>query len=384
MIKNILRWVIGLFILLISFASSGIGIICGILSAVLIIPLSADYIYKKNNVSKTFKVILPIIFLIISCSMVKPVTPAKDKVLVSIFYTDNCTYCEYAIEYFESLNNVTLKKYLVSNEENEILFEKVYKSFNYTNETIGYPFMIINDKAYIGYSDEVKTAIRETIGKDYADGKSYDYVANIEKPKEDKPEPNNENNDISTDNTNSEIQTTESNTNQVNNNTNTNVHESNPTNNSSNTQVSNSTNNDVNNTPAPEPSNETPSTPEPTPTPQPEEKKFTISSIDGIGKNFYSLHQRAYCRLDSLEVTIEPAYTATMNVKLKYKMTLLDSVGNAKYCEASVKMYDTNNLLLRNQHIVINGLEIGEQGYNTSSFYTDSDDTTFRIVVGDY
>lgn len=68
---NIIRYLIGFFFLLCALLSfKGLGVILGIVAVLMILPISANFIYSKIKIAKSLKIILPILFFIIAISFV--------------------------------------------------------------------------------------------------------------------------------------------------------------------------------------------------------------------------------------------------------------------------------------------------------------------------
>jgi len=66
MFLNIVRYLIGLFFFMFVFTTTGISLLLIILAVALILPITSKYIYRKINIPKALKIIIPIILIIIA------------------------------------------------------------------------------------------------------------------------------------------------------------------------------------------------------------------------------------------------------------------------------------------------------------------------------
>ena len=117
---------------------------------------------------KNLKRILLVLLLLV---MVVPFNTisAKEKVKVYIFRGEGCPHCQDAEDFFDSIKGDYGKYYrLISyevwnNEENSALMEATAKALN--TEASGVPFIVIGDKYYSGFTDnmgdEIKTKIKD-------------------------------------------------------------------------------------------------------------------------------------------------------------------------------------------------------------------------------
>lgn len=66
---DIVRYCVGLFCLLFTMSTKGIGIILILLAVALILPITSKFIYEKINIPKALKIIIPIVLIIVSMTM---------------------------------------------------------------------------------------------------------------------------------------------------------------------------------------------------------------------------------------------------------------------------------------------------------------------------
>lgn len=106
-----------------------------------------------------------------------------NKVNVYMFRGDTCSYCLKAITYFSEIvkdygdyfNLITYEVW--QNAVNAKLMEKVAKSFK--EEASGVPYIVIGDKTFTGYSDDMNGDIESQIKKMYNSTKKYDVMDDL-------------------------------------------------------------------------------------------------------------------------------------------------------------------------------------------------------------
>ena len=125
-------------------------------------------------------------FIITLLLILVPITAeAKSKYNVYLFYGDGCPHCAEEEEFFEGYlkenDDINLVKYEVWNsKENRELLVKVQDEIN--NHASGVPFLVIGDKAIIGYrSGSTNKDIENSINKYRSNKKKVDVVESIKK-----------------------------------------------------------------------------------------------------------------------------------------------------------------------------------------------------------
>lgn len=106
-----------------------------------------------------------------------------------------------------------------------------------------------------------------------------------------------------------------------------------------------------------------------------------ITSISGIGSNYAKYD--SVCRLDSLNASIETTVSG-LRLKYDYKMTKLEKGKIYTFCVATMKVYDSEGIVVSSKDLIIGDLEVGEQGKSSSSTYLNSSDTNFSIKIASY
>ena len=125
-------------------------------------------------------------FIITLLLILIPITAeAKSKYNVYLFYGDGCPHCAEEEEFFEGYlkenDDINLVKYEVWNsQENRELLVKVQDEIN--NHGSGVPFLVIGDKAIIGYrSGSTNKDIENSINKYRSNKKRVDVIESIKK-----------------------------------------------------------------------------------------------------------------------------------------------------------------------------------------------------------
>lgn len=114
-------------------------------------------------------------FLLLSLFMVTNLVFAKTNDL-KIFFLPACPHCHHALEFLENdlskqvPNLNIIKVNLQDNDNNIIEFKKALSKCNYTSG--GVPLILIKDKCFQGYSDNVKNDIEKIFISDKKEVKS--------------------------------------------------------------------------------------------------------------------------------------------------------------------------------------------------------------------
>jgi thiol-disulfide isomerase/thioredoxin len=104
---------------------------------------------------------------------------------VYIFSGNGCSYCESALDFFDSIEEeygdyFNLINYEVwYNEENSSLMYKVAEHFG--DDLSGVPYIVIGDVTFQGYSESYDEDIISAIKSQYKNRNSVDYVAELKK-----------------------------------------------------------------------------------------------------------------------------------------------------------------------------------------------------------
>ena len=111
---------------------------------------------------KIKKILLLTLFLILPFAKVE-----AQEVTVNVFYGDGCPHCAKEAKYLNVLkkelgDNIEIEKYEVwNNKENNNLLKEVRTTLNDDNE--GVPFVVIGNKYFNGYNDDIAKDIKKTI-----------------------------------------------------------------------------------------------------------------------------------------------------------------------------------------------------------------------------
>ncbi len=112
---------------------------------------------------------------------------SQDKVNVYIFRGSTCVYCLKAITYFASKadeykNYINLKTYEVwGNQDNNNLMSNVGNVLG--KEISGVPFIVIGNKSFDGYSEDMNEEIDQTIKNEFNKEKKYDVMDHLDEKK---------------------------------------------------------------------------------------------------------------------------------------------------------------------------------------------------------
>ena len=137
-----------------------------------------------NNKSNIKKIVLVFIIIIAFGGIIYLVNNKcnRPKINVYFFWGNGCPHCEQTKKFFDSIENTYGKYYNLvdfevwENEGNAEIMEEVGETLN--EEADGVPYLVIGNKSFIGFSDEIGIEIKQEIKKQY---KSDDYV-DIVKP----------------------------------------------------------------------------------------------------------------------------------------------------------------------------------------------------------
>ena len=111
---------------------------------------------------KIKKILLLTLFLILPFAKVE-----AQEVTINVFYGDGCPHCAKEDKYLNVLkkelgDNIEIEKYEVwNNKENNNLLKEVRTTLNDDNE--GVPFVVIGNKYFNGYNDDIAKDIKKTI-----------------------------------------------------------------------------------------------------------------------------------------------------------------------------------------------------------------------------
>ena len=108
------------------------------------------------------------ILFILTLFLVLPFTKVNaEEVTVTLFYGDGCPHCSHEKQYLDILkyqlgDNLNIEQYEVwNNDENNELLSKVRATFN--DDNTGVPFLVIGNKFFSGYNDDIAKEIKKTI-----------------------------------------------------------------------------------------------------------------------------------------------------------------------------------------------------------------------------
>ena len=103
--------------------------------------------------------------------------PSEDsnKALIYLFYGDGCPHCAEFIDFLNNLDEKTKDKFVVlmyetwNNDKNADLMEEIMDEL-LPNEEPGVPFIMINDKKWLGYTESYENGILDAINNYNPDG----------------------------------------------------------------------------------------------------------------------------------------------------------------------------------------------------------------------
>ena len=114
-----------------------------------------------------------ILFLLII--LLLPLSVNAKEVDITLFYGDGCPHCAHEEKYLEVLEkqlgkNIQIEKYEVwNNKENEELLKNVREALKDENE--GVPFLVVGDKYFSGYNDDIAKDIKKEVIKNLKQNK---------------------------------------------------------------------------------------------------------------------------------------------------------------------------------------------------------------------
>lgn len=92
-----------------------------------------------------------------------------EKLEVNLFHMHGCGACAQMIPFLEEMSNkygVKINSYEISSSENSNLFKKFLEDYSVPDERRGYvPAVFINDSYYIGFSQDISSAIEKRIAE---------------------------------------------------------------------------------------------------------------------------------------------------------------------------------------------------------------------------
>ena len=105
---------------------------------------------------------------------------------------------------------------------------------------------------------------------------------------------------------------------------------------------------------------------------------YTIYSIEGIGG--ISTKYGTTCTLDTFNAKL---YRSGNSLKLEYdfRMTLQVLGGTYGYCDYTMKVYDSRDIVITTTSLFVGPLEEKERGSKSGNVYLNSDDRAFRIKI---
>ena len=108
------------------------------------------------------------ILFVLTLFLVLPFTKVNaEEVTVTLFYGDGCPHCSNEKQYLDILkyqlgDNLNIEQYEVwNNDKNNELLSKVRATFN--DDNTGVPFLVIGNKFFSGYNDDIAKEIKKTI-----------------------------------------------------------------------------------------------------------------------------------------------------------------------------------------------------------------------------
>lgn len=299
-----------------------------------------------------------------------------DKLVITLFHGDleSDPYSNNLINYLNSLDSdllskIYIKKYNIWSEHaGRELMEEYEDLFSIDDETSGTPFVIVNDKYALGFSEAKESLYLDLIKSELGNSEE-----ETEKPN------NNSTGSASSNNSSSSNSSINNNSNSSNNNSNigSNVNNntgSNTTNDagsSNNSGSDNNTSNNNNNTNNNNNNNVVEEVP----------KQVSITSMTGVGTVY--TYKGTSCTLDSFNYTASRPYTSspdTVQLQFNYKATMTDNLRGWDYCKYEIKVYDSTGVLVHTKPFSIK-VGLNEQGYDTNSTIFDSDDSNFSMKI---
>lgn len=128
-----------------------------------------------------------LVSIVLASFMFIPNVFAKEKVQVYMFKGDGCSHCEDALKFFNSLADEDKAKFELHeyevwhDEKNKALMEKVSESLGENVSSV--PYIIIGEKTFRGFDEEIGEDILEYVTSMYESGEMIDKVKDIVVPK---------------------------------------------------------------------------------------------------------------------------------------------------------------------------------------------------------
>lgn len=111
-----------------------------------------------------------------------------DKKNIYLFWGDGCSHCAELSLYLNEIKNIYKKHYNLytfevwNDAENHNLMESVAATMN--EEVEGVPYLVIGDKTFSGYADDMKKEILTAIKDEYKNDNYFDAYQNINSSEE--------------------------------------------------------------------------------------------------------------------------------------------------------------------------------------------------------
>lgn len=143
-----------------------------IISGIVIVALIAVGLLFSNNKKETVKV------PVLAKESAKDIKFDKEKINVYLFWGDGCPHCEELLSFLKSINEEYGKYYNLytlevwKDETNNKLMQSLADKLN--EPANGVPYLIIGNKAFVGYVKEDQAEIKATIKKEYEKKEHYD------------------------------------------------------------------------------------------------------------------------------------------------------------------------------------------------------------------
>lgn len=107
----------------------------------------------------------------------------------------------------------------------------------------------------------------------------------------------------------------------------------------------------------------------------------SISNVSGIGSVYKEYGTT--CTLDSFNYTVSRPYSTspkTVKIEYNYTATMTEQKGDWKWCKFRLKVYDGNNILVKNASL-FSDMSLNETAYNTNSIIFENDGSVYSIKL---
>jgi hypothetical protein len=107
----------------------------------------------------------------------------------------------------------------------------------------------------------------------------------------------------------------------------------------------------------------------------------SISNVSGIGSVYKK--NGTTCTLDSFNYTVSRPYSSspeTIKIEYNFTVTMKEQIRTWKWCEFRLKVYDSNNVLVKNTTLLAD-MAVNETAYETGFTNFDNQGSVYSIKL---